>query len=314
MTNLTAKPNPSLTRVTRQLRAALLGAATMTALACGAGQHSTYNSSLKVIDGTPAEASTYPAVALLRPDKAGVTYVFCTGVLYSPKLVLTAAYCSLDGDDHPHAVESLGVIAGDSKPEANLDKLIKVSRVTVHPQFDRSKMGKREDGSIHLDQAHDIAMWELTTAVTSVKPAAIMSAGAVSGWLSQAQTVTIMGYGKMSPWESPWTEHQFAIADTGFTTTYEQRITSIDIVDGHPRSHKKTIQLPAYEGAEMYAGGRGKPDTCNGDSGGPLFAKTADGGLELLALTSRGSSTCSEGGIYTVVPAHQDWFNSFSKN
>lgn len=56
-------------------------------------------------------------------------------------------------------------------------------------------------------------------------------------------------------------------------------------------------------GFEFKAGGHGH-DTCGGDSGGPAFARLADGTLRLAGITSRGSRPCGGGGYYgTPYPA-----------
>ena len=57
-------------------------------------------------------------------------------------------------------------------------------------------------------------------------------------------------------------------------------------------------------GREMVAGAASlDKDTCNGDSGGPLFVQSSDGNLYLAATTSRATGTpglrpCCDGGIY----------------
>lgn len=56
-------------------------------------------------------------------------------------------------------------------------------------------------------------------------------------------------------------------------------------------------------GFEFFASGH-SADTCSGDSGGPAFFRRADGELRLAGITSRGSTTCGDGGIYgTPYPA-----------
>lgn len=65
-------------------------------------------------------------------------------------------------------------------------------------------------------------------------------------------------------------------------------------------------------GVEIVAGHRGLlKDSCHGDSGGPLYIKSDDGGYYLLGATSRGLTgsehPCGDGGIYVRVDKYLDW-------
>jgi len=63
---------------------------------------------------------------------------------------------------------------------------------------------------------------------------------------------------------------------------------------------------------ELVAGHSGLMlDSCNGDSGGPLYVQGADGQYYLLGATSRGARggfhKCGDGGIYVRVDLCLDW-------
>ncbi len=62
------------------------------------------------------------------------------------------------------------------------------------------------------------------------------------------------------------------------------------------------------EGIEFVAGGDGK-DSCEGDSGGPVFVTASDGSLRVAAVTSRGSEVCGEGGFYGVAYHAMGWLS-----
>ena len=277
---------------------------------CGT-QKTTAASELKIIGGSPADAQLYPAVALVRPDSEGIDYVFCSGVLISDQMVLTAAHCSWDANDQVYAAEKVGVMVGDSTPEKHLDKRLRVNGITVHPSFDRSKMAKERDGSIRLNQVNDIAVWELATPATGAQIAEVLAAKDLDSVFVDETLVTIMGFGQRSAWESPWTPHEFTVAETIYRTTYSQRVTNVVINGGGiPVKRSELSNLPGRNQTEFYAGAAKYPDTCKGDSGGPVFAKTPQGKLLLIGITSRGSGTCEVGGVYTLVPAFLPWIES----
>ena len=181
-------------------------------------------------------------------------------------------------------------------------------KLTVHPAFNPDALGLDPDGVLKLKDAADLAVWELAQPVANMAPAALWK-DADSLLLLQAKaTVTLAGFGEKSGWESPWAPHEFAVADTGYATVYEQTKTEL-VPDGSGRmvKHVTSVSLPAVSAGECFAGGKGQPDTRKGDSGGPVFAKTPSGQSLLLGLTSRGSSICETGGVYTRVSAHLPW-------
>lgn len=62
-------------------------------------------------------------------------------------------------------------------------------------------------------------------------------------------------------------------------------------------------------GGEMVAGGQGN-DSCNGDSGGPVYLTAADGQSYLVGVTSRGATqhaNCGHGGVYVRPDAVIQW-------
>jgi Trypsin len=67
---------------------------------------------------------------------------------------------------------------------------------------------------------------------------------------------------------------------------------------------------------EIVAGGNGH-DSCNGDSGGPAYVKTASG-LKLAAATSRASANathnCGDGGIYVRLDRYLDWIRQTARD
>jgi secreted trypsin-like serine protease len=66
---------------------------------------------------------------------------------------------------------------------------------------------------------------------------------------------------------------------------------------------------PAHEMVISRTAGR---DTCDGDSGGPVFERI-DGGWRLLAITSRpvafSAVRCGDGGVYVRVDSLRSWID-----
>jgi MYXO-CTERM domain-containing protein len=62
---------------------------------------------------------------------------------------------------------------------------------------------------------------------------------------------------------------------------------------------------------EIFIGGNGK-DSCNGDSGGPVFIKhPSDGSWRVFGITSYGGQ-CGTGGYYSMMHIGMDWFETES--
>ena len=75
--------------------------------------------------------------------------------------------------------------------------------------------------------------------------------------------------------------------------------------DGSKRMVEVQVIAFTDSGLEFFAGGEGH-DGCEGDSGGPVFARLPDGTWVLVGVSSRGLS-CGDGGFYGVVHPALCW-------
>ena len=153
----------------------------------------------------------------------------------------------------------------------------------------------RHDDPIHT---YDVGLLLLEHAATATPRQLVRDC--VVDEVVDGALVTVAGYGAID------------LAATEYESLLREAHTAIDDADcGDPARGCNALVSP---GGELIAGGAGI-DSCNGDSGGPLFLDRVDGPL-LLGVTSRASlpseNPCGDGGIYVRVDAIVDWIEATS--
>lgn len=218
----------------------------------------------------------YPDVVLVSGNES-----ICTGTLISAQHVITAAHCFCDGVNREVAV---GTSLLDVSARAQVDP----DKSKSHIDCDKMKPSNVAENVGN----GDIALLTLKTPLTGVAFRRIATEPVVRA----AASVRAVGFGK--------TEGD----SVGTKFVVDIVVASYDCTGAAVSGGGKYGCTPD---TEMIAAGLNR-DTCNGDSGGPIYILGQDINLYLAAVTSRSvdpSGECGKGGIYAklTVPTIKQW-------
>lgn len=239
-----------------------------------------------VIDGRPvSDAEFFATVAMIDLVEGEPA---CTGTVIAPTVVLSAAHCVVTQDENTDEVieeweaSSIAIYASGANangvPES---ELYVVRQIIRHPQYPFP--GGDESELSGIGESNDIALFIMDEPITEVEPIKILPMADVDAVLSAGTEVIITGFGQREAVEGSSLAGELYIAETPYQFRTDK---------------------------EFLAGAVGQPDTCPGDSGGPVYVDT-DQGVYVIGASSRadanGQALCGEGGIYTLAPAYVDW-------
>ena len=232
---------------------------------------------LRIWRGTKVvKPDVYSDVVLIAGNNA-----LCTGTLIDPLHVISAAHCFCGGVSHEVSVGT-GLLDVAARAEVDLDK----SR--THIDCD-----KLTDQTVAANVGKgDIALLTLKTPLSGVTVRRIAS----EDFVRAAASVRAVGFGRTE--QDPG----------GIKFVVDIVVASYDCTGQTESQGGKYGCTPK---TEMIAAGLNR-DTCNGDSGGPIYVLGQDINLYLAAVTSRSvdpNGTCGKGGIYAklTVPEIKQW-------
>ncbi len=240
--------------------------------------------STRVVGGNEASIADWPYLVALQIRTSEGTFV-CSGNLIDDRRVLTAAHCVLEGLAVVPATD-LRVVVGRDDPFAADAVVSTVSRLAVHPDYERRPREQGEGGP------YDVALLELSEPVA--QPSIRLATEADAASYAPGTVAGIAGWGATR---------------SGGSAVDRLRSASVPILDDATCANQTRVSL--REAGEMLCAGypEGGIDTCQGDSGGPLAVTGADG-APLLAGTVSWGVDCAKPlspGVYVRVATIQPW-------
>ena len=229
-----------------------------------------------VIGGSDAPQGKWPDAAAVLYRLNGKDGQLCSGVLVGPTVVLTAGHCDPQVDATLPPLDNV-LLGTASLAHPDDGETVPVARTVPYP-----------DSQATID----------VSAIVLAHSANETPRAIATGWarldIANGAAVELVGFGAIDP------------NGNQYVDALQQAQTAITDFDCASSSGCRALARPD---GELGAGGMGI-DTCNGDSGGPLYL-LASYGTYVAGVTSRAydnaTTFCGGGGIYSRPDKIVDW-------
>jgi secreted trypsin-like serine protease len=228
----------------------------------------------QVVGGTAVPDGKYAFVGFVQGRMDGFRFL-CGCSLIDQDSVLTAAHCAKGV-----RASTMTVTVGRTVLSSDQGQERRVSRIFVHPRYNANTY------------APDAAVLKLSSSVSGIAP--IKRAAASQDHLERpGRSATVAGWGN--------TIKQPPDGNSGSNFPDRMREAQVPLVSD---TEAQSVYGDSFVANLMVAAGREGKDTCQGNSGRPMFAKTSSGPRQ-IGITSSGAGCGARGypGVYTEVNA-----------
>jgi secreted trypsin-like serine protease len=213
----------------------------------------------RIVGGTAVPNGKYPFMVYIELHRNGKVIRACGGSLIDRDSVLTAAHCF----DPPVPTKAFLTVGATDLRQLNQDQ---IRRVVFKDSYRHRRYNPQKNSS------YDVAVLKLDRAVTGIQPIKVATANQ-NNLETPGRKLTVAGWG--------------VTREGGKKSVNRMREVSIPVV-ADSRARRAYAPLPprdTYFPSLMVAAGKGGKDTCQGDSGRPLFDS---GSRTQVGITSTG--------------------------
>jgi len=276
------------------------------------------NTISNIVGGAIAKIGEYPFMALLGYDPPNIPgndiYYVCGGSLINKKYVLTAGHC-IDTENGRPVEVVLGEHVVGKDPDCPRQKsagscnapvirrrINGNTDIILHESYDKRNNFKNDIALIRMNEP--VPLFQESPALSSANPICLpWSKDSYAHFVDVGDKPTVAGWGRTVRRQDDRTQNNYLQRNR----VAKKQLKQLKV----PISNCPRLKIDRER--QICAGGQRGKDSCNGDSGGPLFIReSSNDAWEQIGLVSFGSTRCGVGvpGVYTRIVHYLPWIES----